>query len=194
MNRKIRAAIFVSGSGSNMESIAYCVQRGELPCEIALIVCDQLKAYALERARNLKLESFVLEKTQFKTRKEFDAEISKELKKRDIEVIFLAGYMRILSPEFVRAWQGRIINVHPSLLPKYPGTHSIKEAFDAKEKETGVTIHYVDEGVDTGPVILQKKVPISPNDTLESLEARIHETEHELYPKAIKLALQKILM
>ena len=184
-----RAAIFVSGSGTNMENIAKKAQAGELDCEIILVVCDHSKAFALTRAAHLGLEIFVVEPKAFKSRAEFDARITEELKAKQVDAIFLAGYMRLLSQEFVRAWQWQVLNIHPSLLPKYPGVHAIKDAFEAHEKETGVTIHFVDEGVDTGPIILQRKVPILPDDTLETLEARVHALEYELYPEAIQLFL-----
>lgn len=186
---KKRIAIFVSGSGTNMENIARRMQAGELDCEIALIVCDHPEAFALKRAAKFGLETFVIERKNFKSKTEFDAAISAKLKEKKIDLILLAGFMRILGPEFVRAWRWRILNIHPALLPKYPGAHAIQEAFEAKEKETGVTIHFVDEGVDTGPIILQRKVPIEPNDTLEMLETRVHATEYELYPEAIRLFL-----
>lgn len=186
---KKRIAIFVSGSGTNMENIAKCIQAGELDCQSALVVCDQPNALALERARRFGLECFVIERKNFKSKAEFDMKITEKLRQKKIDFILLAGYMRILSPEFVRTWPWKIINIHPSLLPKYPGAHAIKDAFEAKEKETGVTIHFVDEGVDSGPIILQRRVPIKPTDSLETLEARVHETEYELYPEAIKLLL-----
>lgn len=186
---KKRVAVFVSGSGTNMENLARKVQAGELDCEIALVVCDNPSAFALSRAAQLGLETFVIERQNFKSKVEFDAKITEKLRAKRIDAIFLAGFMRILSSEFVRTWRGRILNIHPSLLPKYPGTHAIRDAFEAKEKETGVTIHFVDEGVDTGPVILQRKVPIKPTDTLETLEARVHALEYELYTQAAQLFL-----
>ena len=186
---KKRIAIFVSGSGTNMENIARQVQTGKLSCDIMLVLCDNPNAFALKRAEKLGLDIFVIERKKFSSKSEFDSKINEKLKEKKIEAIFLAGYMRIISPEFVRSWAWRIINIHPSLLPKYPGVHSIKDAFEAKEKETGVTIHFVDEGVDSGPIIVQKKVPILPNDTLKTLETRVHEIEYQLYPEAIKLWL-----
>ena len=188
MNRK-RAAIFVSGSGTNMENIAKQVQAGKLNCDISLIVCDNPGALALTRAQKLGLDTFVAQRKNYPSKSEFEAQIQKKLEEKKIDLIFLAGYMRILGAELVRKWAGRIVNVHPSLLPKYPGAQAIKDAFEAKEKETGVTIHFVDEGIDTGPVILQKSVPIQAGDTLETLEARVHETEYILYPEAIQLLL-----
>lgn len=184
---KKRAAIFVSGSGTNMENLVKHAQAGKVPCDVALIVCDQPGAFALERARRLGVEAFVIERKNFGSKVEFEFAITKELERKNIDVVLLAGYMKILGPEFVRRWQWKILNIHPSLLPKYPGGHSIKDAFDAEEKETGVTIHFVDEGVDSGPVILQRKVDIQSEDTLETLEARVHQTEYELYPEAVRL-------
>ena len=184
-----RIAIFVSGSGTNMENLARRVKSHALECEIALIVCDNPKALALERAAQLGLETFVIERKEFKSKAEFGAKITQKLKEKKIDLIVLAGFMRILNPEFVRAWQWRIINIHPSFLPKYPGAHAIQEAWEAKEKETGVTVHFVIEEVDAGPIILQRKVPIQPNDTLEELEARVHATEYELYPEALRIFL-----
>lgn len=172
-----------------MENIARRVQAGELDCEIALIVCDKADALALKRAAKLRLETFLMDAKQFKSRSEFDARIDQELERRSIDFILLAGFMRILGSEFVRKWRWRILNVHPAILPKYPGAYAIKDAFEAKEKETGVTIHFVDEGVDTGPIILQRSVPIKADDTLEALEARVHAVEYELYPEAIRLFL-----
>ena len=187
MTSEKRVAIFVSGSGTNMENIARRAKEGKLRCDIALILCDNPNALALKRAANLGLETFVIERKNFNSKLEFDEKINQKLLEKKVEAVFLAGYMRILSPEFVKNWAWRIMNIHPSLLPKYPGANSIKDAFEAKEKETGVTIHFVNEGVDSGPIILQRKVPIMPNDTLQNLEARIHEMEYQLYPEAIQL-------
>ena len=137
MNQKCekkRLALFVSGSGTNMENLARRVQSSELDCEIALIVCDNPNAFALKRASQFQLEAFVVERKNFKSKTEFDAVIDKKLAEKKINAIALAGFMRILGPEFVRKWKGRILNVHPSLLPKYPGARSIQDAFEAKER------------------------------------------------------------
>ena len=189
MNKK-RVAIFVSGSGTNMENIAVCTKSGKLSCDIVLVLCDNPNALALSRAQKLGLDTYVVERKNFGSKTEFDSHIHQKLMGKKVEAIFLAGYMRILTGDFVKRWQWRIINIHPSLLPKYPGPHSIQDAFEAKEKETGVTIHFVDEGVDSGPVIAQEKVPIMPNDSLDSLTQRVHETEYKLYPEALQLWLE----
>ena len=184
---KKRAAIFASGSGTNLENIAKKVKAGELSCDIVTVVCDNPGALALKRAEKFGLESFLIERKNFKSKTEFENKITEHLKQKKVDVVLLAGYMRILSPEFVRSWPGKVLNVHPSLLPQYPGAHAIKDAYEAKEKETGVTIHFVTEEVDAGPIILQRRVPIEANDTLETLEARVHAAEYELYPEAIGL-------
>lgn len=190
MNRKRKkVAILVSGSGTNMENIARRAQQGELNCEVVIVVCDNPEAFALKRANALGIKTQVIDRQGFRSKTEFDAAISKCLKEKKVEAIFLAGFMRILGPEFVRQWRWRVLNIHPSLLPKYSGTHAIRDALEAGERETGVTIHFVDEGVDSGPMILQRKVPIFSGDTLETLEARVHQVEYELYPEAVRLFL-----
>ena len=184
-----RLAIFVSGSGTNMENLVRRIRGERMDCEAALVVCDDPEAPALEKAKRLGVEAAVVERKKFETKAAFEAEILRRLEQNKIDWIALAGFMRILSPEFVRRTAGRLINIHPSLLPEFPGAHAIRDAFGAKVRETGVTVHFVDEGVDTGPVILRKKVPVDPKDTLESLEAKIHAAEYEIYPEALRLVL-----
>jgi phosphoribosylglycinamide formyltransferase-1 len=185
-----RLAIFVSGNGTNMENILEKVREKKMPAEAALVVSDNPGAYALRRAEKFNVECVVVERKRFGSRESFEAEIKRHLKRKKINFILLAGFMRILSPSFVKAYRRRILNIHPALLPKFPGTHAIREAWEAKVKETGVTVHFVDEGVDTGPVILQRRVPIETSDTLETLEKKIHAVEYELYPEAINLVLK----
>ena len=187
-NRKL--AIFVSGNGTNMENILKEIKAGRIPAEAALVVSDNPGAYALKRAEKTNVECVVTERKNFPSKEAFEAEIRRHLERKKIDYIILAGFMRILSPGFVRAFPKRILNVHPALLPKFPGAHAIRDAWEAKEKVTGVTIHYVDEGVDTGPAILQREVRIDPKDTLESLEKKVHAVEYELYPEAINLVLE----
>ena len=184
-----RLAIFVSGNGTNMENLLRCVRDKEIPAEVSFIVSDNPAAYALKRAEQFKVECVAVEPKKFPSKEAFEAEVRRHLERKKIDYILLAGFMRILSPAFVRAYPKRILNLHPALLPKFPGAHAIREAWEAKEKVTGVTVHFVDEGVDTGPVILQREVKIDPNETLESLEAKVHAVEYELYPEAINLVL-----
>lgn len=184
-----RIALFASGSGTNLENIAKECHNGRIPAEASLVICDKPEAGAIKRARNYGIPVVMVDRKQFATKEAFEAEISKALEARKIDLIVLAGFMRILSPSFVRLYKGKIINIHPSLLPAFPGAHGIKDAFDAKVKETGVTVHFVDEGVDTGPVILQKKVTVEPTDTLEQLEEKIHSVEYQIYPEALRLVV-----
>ena len=185
-----KIAFFASGNGTNMENLVKAIQAGKVTdAEPALLVCDKPEANVIKRAEKLGVKAAVIDRKKFETKDAFEEEIMRVLEEHQVEWIALAGYMRILGSAFVRRYLGKMINVHPSLLPDFPGAHSIRDAFEAKVKETGVTVHFVDEGVDTGAVILQKKVPVDSKDTLESLEEKIHAVEYEIYPEA----LQKVL-
>ena len=163
---------------------------GRVPdAEARLVICDKPGAAAIEKAKKLGVETVLIEREKYKSKSEFEAAIKHELEDRDIDLIALAGFMRILSEDFVRHFAGKIINIHPSLLPAFPGAHGIRDAFEAKVKETGVTVHFVDEGVDTGPVILQKKMAVDPKDTLAAFEAKIHAVEYAIYPEALRLVV-----
>lgn len=183
-------AIFVSGSGTNLQAIIDAVSSGKIKASIGLVVSDKKDAYALKRARNSNIDTFVLDPKVFKTREDYDKEVIKELKKKNIDLIILAGFMRLLSSYFVKEYENKIFNIHPSLLPLFKGTHGIKDAFEAGAKETGVTVHFVDEELDHGPIVLQESLKIEKNDTINSLEERIHKLEHKLYPKAIQLFVE----
>ena len=185
-----RLAIFVSGSGTNMENILEHIRAGKIKAEAALVVSDNPEAYALRRAEKFNVECVVADRKNFPSRETFESEIERHLARKKIDFILLAGFMRILSPGFVKAHPKRILNIHPALLPKFPGGHAIRDAWEAKVKMTGVTVHFVDEGVDTGPVILQREVPVDPGETLESLEKKIHAVEYELYPEALNCVLK----
>lgn len=186
-----RLAIFVSGNGTNMENILRSIQDGKIRgAEVSLVVSDNSQAYALKRAEKYNAECVVVDRKRFDSKESFEAEIKRHLERKKIDYILLAGFMRILSSSFVKTYQRRIINIHPALLPNFPGAHAIKDAWEAKAKTTGVTVHFVDKGVDTGPIILQREVPIEANDTLESLERKVHEVEYKIYPEAINLVLE----
>ena len=144
---------------------------------------------ALERAAALGVKTVVIDHKAYADRAAFDQALSECLESHKIDLVVLAGFMRVLTEGFVKKYHGRLINIHPALLPAFPGAHAIKDAWEAKVKETGVTVHFVDSGVDTGPVILQRKIPVLSNDTLETLEVRIHSLEYEIYPEALKLVL-----
>jgi len=187
--KKKKLAFMASGSGTNFEHLVLEIQAGRIDAEAALLVCDKPGAGVLARAQKLAVPFALVDRKAFASKEAFEEEILKRLEAAKPDFIILAGYMRILSDAFVLRWWGKIINIHPSLLPAFPGAHGIRDAFEAKVPETGVTVHFVDTGVDTGAVILQRKVPVLPEDTLETLEARVHETEYLLYPEALRLVL-----
>ncbi|MBI3307498.1 MAG: phosphoribosylglycinamide formyltransferase [Candidatus Omnitrophica bacterium] len=182
----IRLALFVSGSGTNMENIIKEIQAGRIPAAAELVISDNPEAPAIQKAEQLGVTVRVVDRKKFKTKQEFENEMIWYLREHKIDYIALAGFMKILSREFVQSHWGRIINVHPSLLPAFPGAHSIRDAFEAKASETGVTVHFVDTGVDSGQIILQKKISVASDDTLDSLEAKIHHIEYEIYPEALR--------
>ncbi|MFZ5801540.1 MAG: phosphoribosylglycinamide formyltransferase [Candidatus Omnitrophota bacterium] len=181
-----KLAIFVSGSGTNMENILRAIRAGKIPAEAALVVCDKPGAPAIAKAEKYGVRVALVDRKTFPSKEAFEAEMTRQVRESGADWLILAGFMRILSPEFVNRFPGRILNVHPSMLPAFPGAHAIRDAFEARVQETGVTTHFVTAEVDAGPVILQKKVPILPGDTLEALEARVHAAEYELYPEAIR--------
>lgn len=181
----MRAAILASGNGSNFEAIITAVKRREIEMDIAFVFSDKPDALVLERAKNHGIEAIHFSPKNFSSKGIYEAELLHLLEEYQVEWIILAGYMRIIGPCLLEAYPQRIINIHPSLLPKYPGLHGIKEAFEAKAEQTGVTIHYIDAGVDTGPIIVQEALDILQTDTLESLEEKIHQLEHQLYPKVL---------
>jgi phosphoribosylglycinamide formyltransferase-1 len=185
-----KLAIFVSGSGTNMENLILKIREQKLPYEPAVVICDKPGAKALERAGRLGVKTELVDRKLFASKELFEKAIVAKLESCGIELIALAGFMRILSSEFVQSYQGRLINIHPSYLPNFVGGHAIRDAFEAKAKETGVTVHHVVAEVDSGPIIIQRKVPILPQDTLETLEARVHAAEYELYPEALKIIAQ----
>jgi phosphoribosylglycinamide formyltransferase 1 len=183
-------AVLCSGSGTNLQAIIDAVKSGHIPARIALVVSDNKDAFALERAGKAGIETLILDKKDFKTREDFDKEIVKNLKKKDIELVVLAGFMRLLSPCFIKEYKNKIMNIHPALLPSFKGTHGIKDALEHGAKVTGPTVHFVDEELDHGPIILQKAVEIREDDTEETLLERVHSQEHKVYPEAIKLFVE----
>ncbi|MCQ6280531.1 phosphoribosylglycinamide formyltransferase [Bacillus sp. EB600] len=179
-------AVFASGSGSNFQAIIDAIQAGKLDAHVTLLVCDHQDAFVVERAKKLGIPSFVFQAKQYSSKEAYEKEIILELTNRDVDFVVLAGYMRILGPTLLSGYEGRIVNIHPSLLPAFPGKDAIGQALRAGVKESGVTVHYVDEGMDTGPIIAQKSVSIDANDTLESLQTKIHAIEHMLYPAVLQ--------
>jgi formyltetrahydrofolate-dependent phosphoribosylglycinamide formyltransferase len=184
-----RIAFLVSGSGTNMENLIKRIKAGDIHAEAAVVISNRPGVKALEKAAALGVKTVVIDHKASVDRAAFDQALSECLEKHRVDIIVLAGFMRVLTEGFVKKYPGRIINIHPALLPAFPGAHAIKDAWDAKVKETGVTVHFVDAGVDTGPIILQRKVQFLPDDTLEALEARIHSLEYEIYPQALNRVL-----
>lgn len=180
-------AVFCSGNGTNLQAIIDAVKKKKLKARIALVVSDNHEAFALTRAARAGIKHIVAERSAFSSRSDFEKEIIAHLNKEKIELIVLAGFMRIIGPDLLAAYKNKILNIHPALLPSFKGGHAIQDAFDYGAKVTGVTIHFVDAEMDHGPIIMQEAVPIKADDTSEVLEQRIHKVEHALYYKAIAL-------
>lgn len=183
-------AVLASGYGSNLQAIMDAVDRGEIAARVRVVISDMQNAYALERARQNNVEAIYINPRDFPGREAFNEAIAAQLETREIDLVVLAGYMRLVSPVIISRFQGRIMNIHPSLLPSFPGLEGVRQALDYGVKVSGCTVHFVDEGLDTGPVILQEAVPVYDNDTVDSLQERIHRIEHRLYPRAIQLFVQ----
>ncbi len=181
---KKNIAVFVSGSGTNLQAI---IDAQIKSANLAVVLSNKPDAYALERALKHNIPVEVVDHKEFDTREAFEAELIERLKKYNVKLIVLAGFMRILTSFFVNNYKHRIINLHPALLPSFPGIHSAKQALDYGVKITGVTVHFVDDGVDTGPIILQSVVPIDDSDSEDSLLEKIHKEEHRIFPEAVKL-------
>jgi len=186
--KKIKIGVLVSGRGSNLQAIIDNIEHGQLAAEIAVVISDQAGAYSLERARKHNLPAVHISAKDHKgKRDEYDALLVQELQKRDVELVCLAGFMRIITPTLLRAFPNRVLNIHPALLPSFPGLHVQKAAIEHGVKFSGCTVHFVDEGMDTGPIIIQAVVPILDNDTEDSLSTRILQQEHRIYSRAIQL-------
>ncbi|MBI4454532.1 MAG: phosphoribosylglycinamide formyltransferase [Acidobacteria bacterium] len=182
--------ILLSGRGSNFAAIAENVLTGKLPCEIGCVISNVSSAPGLERARYWGLNSYFLDPTA-KDRVAYDAEVIKKLRAHNVDYVCLAGYMRLLGAEFVNAFPNQILNIHPSLLPAFPGLHAQRQALQHGVRFSGCTVHFVDTGLDSGPIILQAVVSVLPDDTEESLSARILKEEHRIYPEAIRLLCER---
>jgi phosphoribosylglycinamide formyltransferase-1 len=184
-----RVGVLVSGRGSNLQALIDAGRRGELGGEIAVVVSNVEMALGLERARKAGIPA-VFRDHRGKKREDFDAEIVEILRAHQVDLVCLAGFMRLLSPVFVRAFPGRILNVHPALLPAFPGLDAQRQAWEHGAKVSGATVHLVDEGLDSGPIVAQEAVRVLSGDTPETLAARILEVEHRLYPRAVRLLLE----
>ena len=187
MNRTL--GVLISGRGSNLKAIIDAIDRRTLDASIAIVISNRADAPGLDHARHAGVATLVISHKLYATREAYDRALISELKKRNVGLVCLAGFMRMLSPVFVDAFPNRILNIHPSLLPKYPGLHPQQQALDDHATQSGATVHFVNKDLDAGPVILQQAVPVLPGDTEEKLAARILEAEHQLYPLAIKRVL-----
>ena len=187
--KKTKVAVLISGSGSNLQALIDACKNPDYPAEIILVISNKADAYGLTRAKNAGIPALVISHTDYPTREAFDAALDAALVEHRIEIVCLAGFMRLLSAGFVGKWAGRMLNIHPSLLPKFKGAHAIRDALAAGEKLTGCTVHFVVPEMDSGEIILQAEVPILPGDTEETLSARIHAEEHRIYVEALKKAI-----
>ncbi len=187
MTDLLKLGVLISGNGSNLQSIIDNIEKGTLQAVIKIVISNNPDAYGIIRAKKHGITVVVLKNSDFKNKEEFDSELINTLKKHDVELVTLAGFMRIISPRFLQAFPGRVMNIHPALLPSFPGLHGQKQAVDYGVKVSGCTVHFVDEGVDTGPIIIQRAVPVLDDDTEETLAIRILKEEHEIYPQAIQL-------
>ena len=187
MTAKLAVGVLVSGRGSNLQALLDACAAPEFPARIAVVISDREHAPALARARAAKVETLWINPKDFGDRDSFSVALVRALEAREIGLVCQAGFMRILSPVYVRAFAGRALNIHPSLLPAFPGLHPHRQALEHGVKLSGATVHFVEDGVDTGPIVLQAAVPVRPDDTEATLEARILKEEHRLYPEAVRL-------
>ncbi|WP_079525823.1 phosphoribosylglycinamide formyltransferase [Halobacillus hunanensis] len=182
----INLAIFASGTGSNFDAIMDAIESGELEARVSLLVSDRIDAGVIEKAQRRQIDTVVFNPKSFANKEAFEKALLHDCKDRGVEWIVLAGYMRLIGPTLLTAYEHRILNIHPSLLPAFPGKDAIGQAFDSQVKVTGVTVHYVDDGMDTGPIIDQEAVRIHEQDTKEDIKQKIQAVEHELYPRVIQ--------
>lgn len=189
----VNIAIFASGNGSNFENIINAIQKGSLlGVTCRLLVVDKEHAYAIERAKKLHIPWMYVNPKGFENKAGYETCIMEKLKELDVDLIVLAGYMRFIGSVLLQNYPNRIINLHPAYLPNFPGAHSIQDAYEAKAEFTGVTVHYVDEGVDTGEIIHQEKIVIDPAWSLETLETHVHEMEYDMFPRVIQMVANRI--
>ncbi|MBU2924765.1 phosphoribosylglycinamide formyltransferase [Colwellia sp. 4_MG-2023] len=188
-----RIVVLISGQGSNLQAIIDACKLTDYPGSVVGVISNKLDAYGLTRAKDAGIETVALSHQKFESREDYDQALITQIDLFAPDIIVLAGFMRILTPAFVKYYQGKLINIHPSLLPKYQGLHTHQRAIDAGDKEHGVSVHFVTETLDGGPVILQAKVPVFDGDTSDDLAARVHEQEHRIYPLVVKWLCQNRL-
>ena len=181
-----KIAVFASGNGSNFQAIAEAVEEGSVHASIEWLICDKPEAYCIKRAEKWDVPVFTFYPKDYPTKEDYEKEILRQLRAKEVDILVLAGYMRLIGPVLLTAYPNQIINIHPSLLPSFPGKNAIMQAMEAGVMVTGVTIHYVDQGMDTGPIIAQRAIPIHKGESIESLHRRIQQVEHDLYPSIIE--------
>lgn len=184
-----RLGVLISGRGSNLKAIIDAIAEGRLDAQIAVVISNRAEAPGLEYARRAGIEAIVLSHKDYRSRQDYDRALVQALQQRRVALVCLAGFMRLLSPVFLEAFPNRILNIHPSLLPRFRGLHAQRQALKAGATESGATVHFVTAELDAGPIVLQRAVPVLPGDTEESLSARILEVEHQIYPEAIQRVL-----
>jgi phosphoribosylglycinamide formyltransferase-1 len=186
----MRVGVLASGSGSNLQAILDACAAGRVGAEVAVVICNLPGAKALERARDAGVPAVTLPHRQFASREAYDEELVATLRRHRVDLVCLAGFMRLITPVLLREFQNKILNIHPSLLPAFPGMHAVRQAIAAGVRVAGCTVHVVDEGTDTGPILVQAAVPVLDGDTEETLAARILVQEHRCYPRALALWAQ----
>jgi len=193
MDTLLKIGVLVSGSGTNLQSILDACARGELPARVVCVISNKADAYGLERAKKAGIPAFHLDHRAHGGREAYDAALVATLREFGVELVVMAGFMRIITPVLLEAFPMAVMNIHPALLPAFPGLHAQRQALEYGAKFAGCTVHFVDAGTDTGPIIMQAAVPILEQDTEETLSARIQKEEHRVYPEAIKLFAQGLL-
>jgi phosphoribosylglycinamide formyltransferase-1 len=183
----LKLGVLISGNGSNMQSIIDHIEKGSLKAIIKIVISNNPDAYGITRAKKHGIPVAVIKNSDFKNKEEFDLELIRILRSNNVDLVILAGFMRIITPTLLNAFPQKVMNIHPALLPSFPGTHGQKQALEYGVKISGCTVHFVDEGVDTGPIIIQSAVQVFDDDTEETLAARILKEEHRIYPQAIQL-------
>jgi phosphoribosylglycinamide formyltransferase-1 len=183
----INLGVLASGSGTNLQAIIDAAEKKEISAEVKVVISDREDAYALQRAKKHNIPNYFVNLKNFSSKEEYEREILRILKEHNVDLVVLAGYMKIVGKTLLSAYRNRIMNIHPALLPSFPGLEAWKQAIDYGVKISGVTVHFVDEGMDTGPIILQAAVPVFEDDTPDSLLSRIHQEEYKIYKKAIQL-------
>jgi phosphoribosylglycinamide formyltransferase 1 len=186
MKKKVNLGVLISGSGSNLQSIIDNIEKGFLDAMVKVVISNNSNAYGLERAKKHKIPAVVIKHQDYRNREDFDRKMVDILKSYSVDLVLMAGFMRVLSPLFLSAFPMKIMNIHPALLPSFPGIHAQKRAAEYGVKFSGCSVHFADEGVDTGPIIIQAIVPAYDDDTEDTLAARILREEHRIYPQAIQ--------